>query len=58
MDFYRKLGFYAISCASRAEVDELVKTAVAAGGAHAMDSQDHGLCTSGVSTTSTAITGR
>jgi len=35
-------ALYAISCASRAEVDELVKTAVAAGGAHAMDPQDHG----------------
>ena len=32
----------ALSCSSRAEVDELVKTAVAAGGKHAMDPQDHG----------------
>ena len=35
-------ALYSISCASRAEVDELVKTALAAGGAHAMDPQDHG----------------
>ena len=32
----------ALSCASRAEVDELVKKAIAAGGKHAMDPQDHG----------------
>jgi predicted lactoylglutathione lyase len=31
-----------ISCASRAEVDALVAKAVAAGGKHAMDPQDHG----------------
>jgi predicted lactoylglutathione lyase len=30
------------SCSSRAEVDELVKKAIAAGGTHAMDPQDHG----------------
>lgn len=35
-------GLFALECASRAEVDEMVKTAVAAGGAHAMDPQDHG----------------
>ena len=35
-------GLFALSCASRAEVDEMVKTAVAAGGKHAMDPQDHG----------------
>ena len=35
-------GLFALSCSSRAEVDELVKTAVAAGGRHAMDPQDHG----------------
>ena len=35
-------GLFALSCASRAEVDELVKTAIAAGGAHAMDPVDHG----------------
>lgn len=35
-------GLYAISCNSRAEVDDMVKKAVAAGGAHAMDAQDHG----------------
>jgi predicted lactoylglutathione lyase len=32
----------AISCGSRADVDEMVKKAVAAGGAHAMDPLDHG----------------
>jgi predicted lactoylglutathione lyase len=32
----------AFSCASRAEVDEIVKTAVAAGGKAAMDPMDHG----------------
>ena len=35
-------GLFALSCSSRAEVDEMVKTAVAAGGQHAMDPQDHG----------------
>jgi predicted 3-demethylubiquinone-9 3-methyltransferase (glyoxalase superfamily)/predicted lactoylglutathione lyase len=32
----------ALSCASRAEVDEMVKRAIAAGGQHAMEPQDHG----------------
>src|SRR4051812_38036667 len=32
----------AVSCASKAEVDDLVKKAVAFGGKHAMDPQDHG----------------
>jgi hypothetical protein len=32
----------AVSCGSRAEVDEMVNKAVAAGGKHAMDPQDHG----------------
>ena len=32
----------ALSCGSRAEVDELVGKAVAAGGSHAMDLTDHG----------------
>jgi uncharacterized protein len=32
----------AMSCTSRQEVDDLVKTALAAGGAAAMDPQDHG----------------
>ena len=35
-------GLFCVSCSSRAEVDELVKTALAAGGAPAMDPQDHG----------------
>lgn len=32
----------AISCESRAEVDQMVNTAIAAGGRHAVDAQDHG----------------
>lgn len=32
----------ALSCGSRAEVDEIVHKAIAAGGSHAMDAQDHG----------------
>jgi predicted lactoylglutathione lyase len=32
----------ALSCESRAEVDTIVKTALAAGGKPAMDAQDHG----------------
>jgi predicted lactoylglutathione lyase len=35
-------GLFALSCDSRAEVDEMVKKALAAGGTHAMDPQDHG----------------
>jgi uncharacterized protein len=35
-------GLFALSCSSRAEVDDIVKKAVAAGGRHAMDPQDHG----------------
>jgi predicted lactoylglutathione lyase len=35
-------GLFALSCDSRAEVDEIVQTALAAGGKHAMDPQDHG----------------
>jgi uncharacterized protein len=35
-------GLFALSCASRAEVDEMVGKAVAAGGTHAMDPVDHG----------------
>ena len=35
-------GLFALSCESRAEVDQLVKTALAAGGRPAMDPQDHG----------------
>src|ERR671919_2376299 len=35
-------GLFALSCRSRAEVDEMVATAIAAGGTHAMDKQDHG----------------
>src|ERR1700730_9051900 len=33
-------GLFALSCESRAEVDEMVKKAVAAGGKHAMDPMD------------------
>jgi predicted lactoylglutathione lyase len=35
-------GLFALTCESKAEVDEMVKTAIAAGGTHAMDKQDHG----------------
>ena len=35
-------ALFAFSLGSRAEVDEVVKKAVAAGGAHAMEPQDHG----------------
>lgn len=35
-------GLFALECDTRAEVDEMVKTAIAAGGSHAMDPQDHG----------------
>ena len=35
-------GLFALSCASRDEVRQLVETAIAAGGKHAMEPQDHG----------------
>jgi predicted lactoylglutathione lyase len=35
-------GLFALSTGSRAEVDEMVKTAIAAGGTHAADPIDHG----------------
>ena len=35
-------GLVALSCGSRAEVDGMVKTAIAAGGTHAVDPIDHG----------------
>jgi predicted lactoylglutathione lyase len=35
-------GLFALSCSSRAEVDQMVKKAIDAGGSHAMDPQDHG----------------
>ena len=35
-------GIFALSASSRAEVDELVKTAIAEGGTHAADPVDHG----------------
>ncbi|HET7824779.1 MAG TPA: VOC family protein [Anaeromyxobacter sp.] len=35
-------GLFALSCESRAEVDDLVRKAVAAGGRHAAEPQDHG----------------
>jgi predicted lactoylglutathione lyase len=34
--------FFALSCESRTEVDELMKKAVAAGAKHAAEPQDHG----------------
>ena len=35
-------ALFAISCANRAEVDDLVNRAIAAGGKHAVEPQDHG----------------
>ena len=35
-------GMFALSCKSRAEVDEIVRKAIDAGGTQAMDPQDHG----------------
>jgi predicted lactoylglutathione lyase len=35
-------ALFCLSCESRAEVDHMVKTAVAAGGKPAMEAQDHG----------------
>lgn len=35
-------ALFALSVSSRAEVDETVGTAIAAGGSHAVDPQDHG----------------
>lgn len=35
-------ALFAVSASSRAEVDELVQKAIAAGGSHAQDKQDHG----------------
>ena len=35
-------GLFALSADSRTDVDEMVKTAVAAGGSYAVDPQDHG----------------
>jgi predicted lactoylglutathione lyase len=38
----RTEGLFALSCGSRAEVDELVRKAIAAGGSAAMPAVDHG----------------
>lgn len=38
----RTEGLFAVECTSRAEVDALVRKALAAGGSRAMDSQDQG----------------
>jgi predicted lactoylglutathione lyase len=35
-------ALFALSCESRAEVDQLVKKAIEAGGKHALEPQDHG----------------
>ena len=35
-------ALFALSCESRAEVDQMVRKAIDAGGRHAMDPQDHG----------------
>ena len=40
-------GLFALSCTSRAEVDDMVAKAIAAGGSHAMDPVDHGFMYSG-----------
>jgi uncharacterized protein len=51
-------GLFALSCGSRAEVDEMVRKAIAGGGKHAGDAQDQVSCTAGASTTSTGIIGK
>ena len=35
-------ALFALSCSSREEVDDMVRKAIAGGGAHAMPAQDHG----------------
>ena len=35
-------GLFALSCESKAEVDDIVAKAISAGGKHAMDKTDHG----------------
>lgn len=35
-------GLFALSCNSRAEVDQMVQTALASGGSNALDPKDHG----------------
>jgi uncharacterized protein len=40
-------GLFAVSCDSRADVDEMVRRAIAAGGAPAKDFQDHGFMYNG-----------
>ncbi|AKJ06522.1 hypothetical protein ATI61_105492 [Archangium gephyra] len=35
-------GLFCLSCSSKDEVNEMVKTAIAEGGRHAMEPQDHG----------------
>jgi predicted lactoylglutathione lyase len=35
-------ALFALSCESKAEVDQIVRKAIDAGGRHAMDAQDHG----------------
>lgn len=35
-------SFFALSCASKAEVDDMVRKAIDGGGTHAMDPLDHG----------------
>lgn len=40
--FTRTEGLFALSCSSREEADQMVKTAIDAGGQPAMPSQDHG----------------
>ena len=51
-------GIFALSASSRAEVDELVKTATGVGGTHALPPMDYGFMSAGASTTSMGTTGR
>jgi hypothetical protein len=50
-------GIFALSASSRAEVDELVKTATGVGGTHALPPMDYGFMSAGASTTSMGTTG-
>jgi predicted lactoylglutathione lyase len=51
-------GLFALSCSSRAEVDEMVNKALASGGKRAMDPQDHGFMYGWSFTIPMDITGR
>ena len=51
-------GIFALSCASRAEVDDILQKALAAGAAPAVPNQDHGFMYGNASTTWTGTIGR